>query len=326
MATGWIYVLGETTGQDMKIGYTGEDRTVHQRCAEVTDSNNGDRHYVVLAAVRGTKNDERAMRDNFRMRPHGNRREYIEPDQDAVEYINWLRSQYYVSPDGRDRASELPAVEPSFWLPSPGRRHPRPIEDPEKLLQDYETRRDHLRGTAWSWLIDPAASIQDYFTPAELVNAARVAMGDVDLDAASHWLANRTHKIPDIFHVNRSAFENRWHGRVWLNPPYGDNKLWYREIARYVGSGDVEQLCMLSPIWAFTTAIARPVVRLSSAFLLLNPTPKFWGNAHGKTGTNNPHGILYIGERREQFLRAFARYGYPVSFEWDAIDELQGVA
>lgn len=322
MATGWIYVLGETTGADLKIGYTSQP-SVTARHKDIVDGWNGTRDYVVLAAIRGTKKDEKDMRASFRMRPHGNRTEYIEPDQDAVEYVNWLRSQYFVSPDGKDHADGFPVVEPSLWLPAPGRSHQRPEPDPAKMIQDYETRTDHLGGTAWAWLIDPAASIQDYFTPPELIQAARTAMGGIDLDAASHWIANREHRIPEYFHVNRSAFENRWHGRVWLNPPYGDNAPWFREILRYTASGDVEQLCMLSPVWAFTTAIARPVMRLSSAFVLLNPTPSFWGNARGRTGTNNPHGVLYMGDRPKEFLRAFAKHGYPVTFQWDALDEMK---
>jgi hypothetical protein len=325
MATGWIYVFGETDGKDLKIGYTADD-TVERRHKSVVDGWNGMRNYVVLAAVRGTKKDEKAMREPFRIVAHGNRQEYVEPDEEALEYVNWLREQYFVSPNGKDKAEGFPVIEPSLWLPAPGRRHPRPNADPDTLLQAYETRTDHLRGTAWSWLIDPAASIQDYFTPPELVDAAREAMGGIDLDAASHWVANRTHRIPEYFHINRSAFDNPWRGRVWLNPPYGDNAPWFREISRYAETGDIEQLCMLSPVWAFTTTIARPVMRRSSAFVLLNPTPSFWGNAKGRTGTNNPHGILYIGEQKEAFLRAFARHGYPVTFEWGAIDEMQGAA
>lgn len=320
MATGWIYVFGERDGQDLKIGYTSKP-TIQQRLRSVVDTWNGARDYVVLAGVRGTKGDEKAMREAFRVRDDlGNRKEYIWPDDDAVEYVNWLRSQWYVSADGTDEAEGFYATGSSHWLPSPERRRPRPVEDLGKLVQDYETRTDHLSGTAWSWMVNPAASIQDYFTPPELVNAAREAMGGIDLDPASHWVANRTHKIPEFFDINRSAFDNRWYGKVWLNPPYGDNAPWFREILRYTTSGDIEQLCMISPVWAFTTAIARPVMKMSSAFLLLSPTPQFWGNAKGRTGTNNPHGIFYIGDRTKEFVHAFIPFGYPMSFEWDAID------
>lgn len=321
MATGWIYVLGETTGQDIKIGYTASP-TLTTRVKSVVDGWNGQRDYVVLAGVRGTKNNEAAMRSPFRARTDlGSRTEYLYPNDDLVEYVNWLRAQFFVTPDGADDGDGFPAIDPSLWLPDgPHRRRPRPPVDAAQLIQDYAIRDDHLAGTAWDWMLNPAASVQDYFTPSELVDAAREAMGDIDLDAASHWIANRTHRIPDFFDVNRSAFDNPWHGRVWLNPPYGDNAPWFREIERYVKCGQVTQLCMLSPVWAFTTGLARPVVDLSSAFVLLSPTPKFWGNSQGRTGTNNPHGVLYVGPRRTEFLRAYASHGIPLAF--DAIDEI----
>ena len=143
-------------------------------------------------------------------------------------------------------------------------------------------------------------------------------MGDIDLDAASEALANRTHKIPDYFHTGRSAFDNDWHGRVWLNPPYGNNAPWFERILEFVTKGAVTQLCMISPMWAFQTQIARPVMELSSGLILLSPTPKFWGNADpNRTGKNHPHGIIYIGTRTVEFYRAFKEFGFPVMFVWE---------
>src|SRR5262245_21586997 len=316
MATGWIYIFGESTGEDIKIGYTGN--SLRGRLAQVVDDWNGQKEYVLLAAVRGTKMHERAMREPFKVRTDlGNRKEYVWPEL-AAEYANWLRAQSFAVTDVGDE--DVPAVDPSHWLPCEDRRRARPDDDPTSLLQVYEVRNDGLADTAWSWMVNPVSSVQDYFTPAEIVEAARTAMGGIDLDAASHWMANKRHQIPEYFDVNHSAFENPWHGRVWLNPPYGDNEPWYREIRRYTMSGEVEQLCMLSPVWAFTTVIARPVVNMSSGFIMLNPTPKFWGNPKGKTGTNNPHGILYIGNRAAEFFRAFEPFGYPMEFRWDVMD------
>lgn len=138
-------------------------------------------------------------------------------------------------------------------------------------------------------------------------------MGGIDLDAASHPIANRQHRIPDYFHINRSAFEHDWYGRVWLNPPYGHNAPWFERIEQFVASGEVEQLCMLSPLWAFTTEQARPVMRLSAA------------NEKSKTGTNQPHGVVYFGHRVDEFLAAFASHGIPLEVAWDRVANLAPV-
>lgn len=322
----WIYFLGERNGTDIKIGKTrGQD--VRVRLHGVNSEQTTDESYVLLAAVAGTGTDERAVHSAFRARTDkGRKREYFWPDFELVEYVNWLRTQWFVSPDGAELLDDMPLVESSHWVPGPGRRHPRPPEerDADRIFPEYDYRGTTLDGTAWAWLVETKASFQDYFTPQHIVNAAREAMGDIDLDAASHFLANRLHKIPDYFHVNRSAFDNDWHGRVWLNPPYKNNAPWFDRIVEMWEGRKIEQLCMLSPIWTFTTKIARPVVTLSTAMVLLSPTPKFEGNTAvskrtGKPlqGTNHPHAILYIGDTPDRFTKAFAPHGIPLKAAFD---------
>lgn len=318
----WIYVFGERSGRDIKIGKTGEN-DLRARLRGINADQTTDERYEIIAGVRGTSNEEKILKNLFTMRSgKGNRTEYFEPTPDLVEYANWLRAQWFTTHDGAEPGDSMTVADPSFWLPEDHRRIAPPVLDPDKLIQDYDSLHSNLSGTAWSWMVNPQASIQDYFTPTELIDAARTAMGDIDLDAASHYLANKAHRVPDYFHVNRSAFENPWHGRVWLNPPYGDNAPWWREIERYIGTGEVEQLCMLSPMWTFGTRIARPVMELSSAFLVLTPTPKFWGNSNPeRTGKNLPHAVMYIGDHPDRFLKAFQEFGMPLTFRWDLLDD-----
>ncbi len=311
----WIYILGERGGADLKIGSSGEP-TLRKRLRTVNGEANDD-EYVLLAAVRGNGTDETTMRRPFRIKPKGSRREYVYADDDAVGYAAWLRSQWFATLDIDEQADPLNERPPDEWLPGPGRVYPKPPIDPDKMVQDYDTVPGQLAGTCWAWMPNPKASFQDYFTPVEIVNAARDAMGGIDLDAASHWAAQKVHRIPHYFDVTRSAFDHPWFGRVWLNPPYGHNEPWFDCIQKHVQSGAVEQLCMLSPMWAFQTSIARPVMELASGLVLLSPTPKFWGNADpDKTGTNNPHGIVYIGPEPTRFNEAFAEFGFPMRFAW----------
>lgn len=314
---GWVYLLGEVTGVDVKVGgSTGE--TMRKRLTQVDRDQMGDGPYVLLAAVRGDRKDEEAVKRYFsslRRTDKGSRREYFHPSAEIAEYANWLRECWWTSIDIDDLMDEVEAVDPDMWLPRPERRRPAPESDEGLLIPRHVSLDGPLAGTAWDWMVSPRQSIQDYFTPTEIIAAARVAMGDIDLDAASHPLANREHRIPDYFHINRSAFENDWYGRVWLNPPYGNNAPWFECIERYLDVGTVTQLCMLSPVWAFTTEQAKPIMRRSSATVLLSPTPKFWGNAENRTGSNQPHAVVYFGDRVAEFVQAFAPHGIPMSLE-----------
>ncbi len=60
----------------------------------------------------------------------------------------------------------------------------------------------------------------EWYTPAEYVEAARLVMGKIDLDPASSELANRTVQAERIFTLKDNGLEQEWSGKIWLNPPY----------------------------------------------------------------------------------------------------------
>jgi hypothetical protein len=318
MATQWIYIFGERSGTDLKVGHSSSDCAA-ERLEKVNGEQTTEESYVCLAAVLGTANEEKVIKKHFAelRRPKGRKTEYFWPEPELVEYAAWLRSQYFTSPDGTDKRDDWVVVEPDVWLPDgAARRMPRPKDDPQKIVQDYEVFEGPLAGTPWTWFPNPKASIQDYFTPVELIEAIREGMGGIDLDAASHWLANRRLKIPKYFHRGFSAFEHDWEGRVWLNPPFGENQPWWERVVEFVDSGRIEQICIVSPVWAFTTRQARPLMELVDATVLLTPTPKWWGNPSEKVGSNHPHAIIYIGNRVDEVLGALEPWGIPMELKW----------
>lgn len=322
MSSQWVYIFGERSGADLKIGKTSAKRAA-ERLRAVNREQTTDESYVCLAAIRGAAKDETYLKAHFSRhnKRKGAKTEYFAPAPELVGYAAWLRSQWFASADGQDDQDGFYVPEPEAWTPDTGRYVPPPTRDPAKLIQDYEASGGPLAGTAWSWFPNPRASIQDYFTPSEIIDAARRAMGGIDLDAASHWLANRRHKIKKYFTASYSAFEHEWGGRVWLNPPYGDNARWWARVLEFVDSGAIEQICILSPVWAFNTNVAKPLIARSAAMVVLSPTPTFWGNSEGKEGTNQPHAIVYVGARKAAFLREMAPFGIPMAIETNSPTE-----
>lgn len=332
----WIYVLGERSGADIKIGHS-KERTLQGRIGSVNGSQTRDESYVLLAGMLGSTDAEKTIKRYFqedRREDKGRRTEYFWPSDPLIEYVLWLRAQWWTCFDEDVNQNEWEEKHHSEWVPTPERRAVRPTPDPDKLIQDYEQYKGPLAGTAWSWLPDPLTSFQDYFTvtrlddggyEAPIVERASQAMGGIDLDAASHWIANRwLHQagieIGDYFHVNRSAMEHDWVGRVWLNPPYGDNERWFARAIEMMDEGKLEQLCMVSPVWAFTTQIASEMTRRASAAVLLSPTPKFLNPADAsRTGTNQPHAVFYWGDRSADFLMAYGDIGIPFSLIWNRV-------
>src|SRR6516162_6897254 len=62
----------------------------------------------------------------------------------------------------------------------------------------------------------------EWYTPPEYIDLARQVLGDIDLDPASCEFAQQTVKARNFYTKADNALTKPWHGRVWLNPPYGN--------------------------------------------------------------------------------------------------------
>lgn len=60
----------------------------------------------------------------------------------------------------------------------------------------------------------------EWFTPPEYLEAARDVLGAIELDPASHALAQKTVQAARYFTRQTNGLLQDWVGRVWLNPPY----------------------------------------------------------------------------------------------------------
>lgn len=311
----WIYFFGTDDRRLIKIGTT--TQPLKKRAQGILNGQMSPVKIHLLAAVHGDPHCEKGLHRHFAHLRDQNvgSTESFHAEPELVEYVNWLREQWWTALgyDDEDR-TECPSW--NEWRPQPGRRSSLREEDPTALLQPYDAFGP-LAGTPWAPMSTPEPVGNDYYTPMNIVDAARVGMGGIDLDPASHWRANREHKIPVYYHLGRSAFDNPWFGRVWLNPPYGDNGPWIKEILRYWRSGDITQLCMLSPVWVFTAKQAAPLMEVASSMILLTPTPTFWGQPDGKTGTNHPHAVVYLGSRTRDVRAALQPFGIPVKLDFD---------
>jgi phage N-6-adenine-methyltransferase len=58
------------------------------------------------------------------------------------------------------------------------------------------------------------------YTPPEYIEAARLVLGEIDLDPASCEVAQQTVRATEFFTAKTDGLKREWHGRAWLNPPY----------------------------------------------------------------------------------------------------------
>jgi hypothetical protein len=62
--------------------------------------------------------------------------------------------------------------------------------------------------------------LTEWFTPEKYIVLAREVLGEIDLDPASHPLAQQTIRATKFFTREDDGLKQQWTGRVWLNPPF----------------------------------------------------------------------------------------------------------
>lgn len=75
-------------------------------------------------------------------------------------------------------------------------------------LMDADNHRAHGTG------------LDEWFTPAAYVELVRDVLGTIDLDPASHPVAQETVAADRLFTIAEDGLKQEWRGRVFLNPPY----------------------------------------------------------------------------------------------------------
>lgn len=155
----------------------------------------------------------------------------------------------------------------------------------------------------------------EWYTPALYVDAARRVMGGIDLDPASCAVANKTVRADRYCTEDDDGLVREWHGRIWLNPPYGGLAgPFVAKLVEEFGAGRTEQAVLLVSVNAAPSHWFQPL--LDHLMCVMDHRIHFISPS-GTPGTS-PHGsvIVYFGQRRTAFAREFRAFGRLVA-AWD---------
>lgn len=151
----------------------------------------------------------------------------------------------------------------------------------------------------------------EWYTPAEYIEAARRVMGEIDLDPASSEVANQTVRARVYFTAEDDGLRFSWDGRVWMNPPYSGDLIgkFTEKLAVHFINGEITEAIVLVNN-ATETAWFQTMLECASAICLLRRRVKFIDAEGNPSGAPlQGQAILYFGDNPLGFYREFEQFG-----------------
>ncbi len=288
----WIYFLA-VDGSLIKIGKSRQGRgaRLEQHRAPALDG-----HVPVvepICEVRAASGADESAVHRFFDR-HRVRGEVFRADVEIIDYLRWLRDEHYVSvPEDSDAEREsLPVMDPEVWLPKAGRSKPRDSSVLPGMFPPFD-------------LGPRLVTMDDYYTNQVIIEAARLAMGAIDLDPATHAVANRVVQASRFFTLATNGLTQPWGGRVWLNPPFSEWKDWAHKILAELERGEIQALCTFVATQTITSGYFRNLLSRSDSLAVISKRWKLWGKRAGHN-LNDGHCVLYFGPDSLRFRQAFS--------------------
>jgi phage N-6-adenine-methyltransferase len=151
----------------------------------------------------------------------------------------------------------------------------------------------------------------EWYTPKQFIEAARLAMGSIDTDPASSDVANETVRAKKYYTAEQDGRDKKWSGNVWMNPPYSQPLIseFIDAFAQKYNAGEFQQACVLVNN-ATETNWYQSLLIYASAVCFIKGRVKFidkQGNASGAPLQGQT--VLYFGNREKSFIDAFSEFG-----------------
>jgi hypothetical protein len=230
------------------------------------------------------------------------------------------------------RAELAESVEASFaksgplcpvtLLPSEAPAVPAPGEAPE-VGAEYDDEASDLRNevarlkeelarvTKKKAHVGNASGEEEWYTPIEIINAAREVMGCIDLDPASCATANEKVGASRYFTKEEDGPAQEWRGNVWMNPPYAAVPIarFAKKLREEFEAGRVSSAVVLVNNATETKWFA-DFISCASAVCFPGSRVHFWHPDRPDASPLQGQAILYLGPSRESFEVTFSRFGW----------------
>lgn len=188
---------------------------------------------------------------------------------------------------------------------------------PIKVAERIAREPDQTKRAAMISQLDTGARTDDagdsWGTPPEWIALARSVMGDIDLDPASNDEAQQVVNAKQFFTKDTNGLEQKWAGRVWMNPPYSQPLVtqFAEKLVAEIESGSVGQACVLVNN-ATDAKFLQLMLSRCSAALFPRGRVSFLvpGSGEALTGTRQGQAFLYFGDNTSRFVELASGMGW----------------
>lgn len=150
----------------------------------------------------------------------------------------------------------------------------------------------------------------EWYTPAQYLDAARDALGEIDLDPATNAHAQKSIKAGRFYTPEDNGLNKKWSGRVWLNPPYARDLLpqFVDKLLKEYNAGHVTEAICLTHNYTDTEWF-HSLASGANAFCFTNGRIRFVKDDGTEASPTQGQVFTYFGERPDSFARAFNHIG-----------------
>lgn len=167
------------------------------------------------------------------------------------------------------------------------------IQQARKLLPDYKGILSSERS--------------NWYTPKKYMDAVHGVMNGIDLDPASCPAANKTIRAKKFYTKEDDGLLQNWHGRVFLNPPYGRAGPDFIEKLYNEYGSTISEAIVLVNSRATDADWFQPMFE---GIICFTDHRIDFDSPHEKP-TSSTHGscFIYFGPNEERFAEIFSRFG-----------------
>lgn len=264
-----------------------------------------------VAIIPGTYDNEQAthrLLSDFLDKDYGTSESTYRLEEPLAEYISDLLELGYATPD-KNEVATWPSLPFRLW--QFGSVHKRTNGDGQIMLWNVGSSRDRIEFASANAVL--ASRGDEWYTPEEILVKARAVLGAIDLDPASCPQANRTVQARTFYTKKMNGLGRHldWHGRVWLNPPYGRGpEAAGGFVARLVDEfrlGNVRQAITCLNLNSMSSEWFKPLWETAARHAVVYGRPDFVPPI-GQDDSGSPTKgtvISYLGPHATEFSREF---------------------